>query len=160
MRHAAPEETATVDIPWPTQALLPDDIGKYVARDAKEVERLGWAEFVRRRQGRGDFASLADVKHPARRLLRQYKHRGAPVVLASGSWTEGERQVALKRGPHRSATEHTLFLRKDFASMIEKGQWVVLPYSVARGLPELWLITPGVKVERDQRPCWLGNYSF
>ena len=63
---------------------------------------------------------MADIKHPARRLLQQYKHRGAPVVLMSGSWTEGERQAALKRGPHRSATEHTLFLREEFASMIEK----------------------------------------
>ena len=45
----------------------------------------------------------------------------------SGSWTKGERQAALKRGLHRSATEHTLFLREEFASMIEKGQWVVLP---------------------------------
>ena len=116
-------------IPRPTQATLPDDIGKYVARDAKEVQRLGWAKFVRRRHGHGDFASLADVKHPARRLLRQYKHRGAPVVLMLVSWTEGERQAALKRGPHRSATEHTLFLREEFALMIEKGQWVVLPSS-------------------------------
>ena len=71
---------------------------------------------------------MADVKHPARRLLRQYKHRGTPVFLMSGSWTEGERQAAFKRGPHRSATEHTLFLREEFASMVEKGQCVVLPY--------------------------------
>ena len=75
-------------------------------------------------------------------------------------WTEGERQAALKRGPHRSATEHTLFLQDEFASMIEKGQWVVLPYSVSKGLPGLRLIPPGVKVERDWRPCWLGDYSF
>ena len=82
---------------------------------------------MRRRRGRRDFASLADVKHLARRLLRQYRHRGVPVVLMWGSWTEGECQVALKRGPHRSATEHTLFLWEEFASVIEKGQWVVLP---------------------------------
>ena len=58
-------------------------------------------------------------------------------MLASESWTEGERQAALKQGPHRSATEHTLFLREEFASMIEKGKWVVLPYLVAKGLPDL-----------------------
>ena len=98
-------------IPRPNQVQLPDNIGKYVARDAREVKRLGWTEFVRRQRGRGDFASLEDVKHPARGLLRQYKHRGAPVVLMSGSWTEGERQAALKRGKHRSANEHTLSLR-------------------------------------------------
>ena len=72
----------------------------------------------------------------------------------------GERQAALKRGPHRSATEHTLFLRREFASMIERGQWVVLPYSVAKGLPGLRLSPPVVKVERDRRPLWLGDYSF
>ena len=44
--------------------------------------------------------------------------------------------------------------------MIEKGQWVVLPYLVAKGLPGLRLSLSGVKVERDRRPCWLGNYSF
>ena len=80
------------------QAMLPDDIGKYVARDAKEVKRLGLAEFVRRQRGSGDFASLADIKHLERRFLRQYKHRGAPVVLMSGSWTEGERQAACLKG--------------------------------------------------------------
>ena len=65
-------------IPRPQQAQLPDDIGKYVVRDAEEVTRLGWTEFVRRRRGRGDFASLLEVKPPARHLLRQYKHRAAP----------------------------------------------------------------------------------
>ena len=109
-RITEPDAKRPTRITWPTQAKLPDDIGKYVARDVREVQRLGWVEFMRRRQGRGDFASLADMKHPARRLLWQYKHRRAPVVLSSGSWTEGERQAALKRGPHRSATEHTLFL--------------------------------------------------
>ena len=44
--------------------------------------------------------------------------------------------------------------------MIEKGQWVVLPYSVAKGIPGLRLSPPGVKVERDQRPHWIGDYRF
>ena len=44
--------------------------------------------------------------------------------------------------------------------MIEKGQWVVLPYSVTKGLPGLRMSPPGVKVERDRRPRWLGDYSY
>ena len=147
-------------IPRPKQAQLPDDIGKYVVRDAEEVTRLGWTEFVRRQQVRGYFASLADIRHPARSLVQQHKHRGAPVVLMSGSWTEGESFAAFKMGPYRSATEHTLFLREEFSSILEKGQWVVLPYSVAKGLPGLSLSPPGVKVERDRRPRWLGDYSY
>ena len=44
--------------------------------------------------------------------------------------------------------------------MVAKGQWVVPPYSVAQRLPGLWLIPPGVKIERDLWPCCLGDYSF
>ena len=44
--------------------------------------------------------------------------------------------------------------------MVTKGQRMVLPYSVAKRLPGLRLSPPGVKIERDRRPRWLGNYSF
>ena len=44
--------------------------------------------------------------------------------------------------------------------MVAKGQWVVLPYLVARTLPVLRLSPPGVKEERDMRPQWLGDYSY
>ena len=78
----------------------------------------------------------------------------------TGEWTEGERLAALERGPHKSATEHTPFLRKEFASRVEKCQWMVLPYLVAKRLPGLRLSPPGVKVERDRKPRWLGDYSY
>ena len=68
--------------------------------------------------------------------------------------------AALKRGPHKSATKHAPFLREEFASMVEKGQWVVIPYSVAKRLPRLRLSLPGVKVEQDRIPRWLGYYSY
>ena len=71
------------------------------------------------------------MHHPARQLLRQYKFRGAPVVLAGKEWTEDQRLAALKRGPHKSGLEQTPFLRREFASMVKKGQWVVLPYLVS-----------------------------
>ena len=115
---------------------------------------------MRWQRGRGDFAFLSEVEHPAWRLLRQYKQRGAPVVMMTREWSEGERLAALKRGPHNSATKHTPFLREEFALMVEKGQWVVIPYSVAKRIPGLRLISPGVKVERYRRPRWLGDYSY
>ena len=37
---------------------------------------------------------------------------------------------------------------------------MVLPYSVAKWLLGISLSPPGVKVEWDQRPRWLGNYSY
>ena len=78
----------------------------------------------------------------------------------TGEWMEGERPADLKQVPHKSATEHAPFLHEEFSSMAEKGQWMVLPYLVAKRIPGLRLIPPGVKVERDRRPCWIGHYSY
>ena len=86
------------------------------------------------------------MEHLLQRLLRQYKHRSAPVVMMTEEWTEGERLAALARGPHKSDIEHAPFLREEFASMLDKGQWTVLPYSVAKLLLGLRLSPPGVKV--------------
>ena len=110
MMTSEPDAKRPARIPWPQQALLPDDIGKYVVRGLEAVTRIGWTEFVRWRQGHRDFSSLSEVKHPERRLLRQYKHRGAPVVLMTGEWSEGVRLAGLRRGLHKSVTEHAPFL--------------------------------------------------
>ena len=115
---------------------------------------------MRQQRGRGYFDSLSEVEHPARRLLQQYKHHGAPVMLMTGECLEGEHLAALKQGPHKSATKHAPFLRNEFTSMVEKGQWVVRPYSVAKRLPGLRLSPPGVKAEQDRRPLWLGDYNY
>ena len=70
--------------------------------------------------------SCPEVKHPECRLLRQYEHCGASVVLMTEKLSEGERQASLERGPHRSTTEHASFFREKLALMVEKEQWVVL----------------------------------
>ena len=81
MKTSEPDAKRPAQISRPQQVKLPDDIGKYVVRNAEEVTRLSWTEFVRWRRGRGYFASLSGVEHPARRLLRKYKNHGAPVML-------------------------------------------------------------------------------
>ena len=146
MKTLEPDAKRPTQIHPPHQVKLLDDIVKYVVRDAEEVTWLGWTDFVRQQRGSGDFDSLSEVDHPARRLMRQYKHCGAPVVLMTGGRTEEERLTALKWGLHKSATEHTSFLREEFASMMEKGQWIVLLYPVAKWILGLRLSLPGVKV--------------
>ena len=160
MKTSEPEAKRPTGIPWPKQVKLPDDIGNYVVRDAEEVTRLRWIDFVRWCQGRGDFSSLSEVEHLARRLLHKKKHRGVPAVLIKGERMEGERLEALKMVPHKYSTKHAPFLREEFASMAEKGKWTVLPYLVAKRLPGLRLIPLSVKVERDRRPRWIGDYSY
>ena len=44
--------------------------------------------------------------------------------------------------------------------MIQKGQWVVLPASMAPELKELRLLPPGVVPQRDRRPQWICNYTW
>ena len=55
---------------------------------------------------------------------------------------------------------HITFFWEEFASMAYKGQWVVLPYLVAKDIPGLRISPPGVKEEEDICPGWLGGYSF
>ena len=73
---------------------------------------------------------------------------------------EGERLAALNWGQHKPVTKHTPFIPEEFASMVEKGQWVVLPYLVNKRLLGLRLSLPIVKVERDRIPCWIIYYSY
>jgi hypothetical protein len=61
---------------------------------------------------------------------------------------------------HRSTLEFRDFLRNEFADMIEAGQWLALPYSVVRHLPNLWISPTGVVPQRDRRPWIIVDYSF
>ena len=106
--------------------------------------------------GMRQLVSLEKVDHPARQLLRQYRYRGAPVVLAKKIWMEGHQTSALARVHHKSMEEHSPFLCDEFTIMIKKERWVVLPCPVPQRLTGLTLIPHGVKLDRDRRPCWLG----
>jgi hypothetical protein len=66
----------------------------------------------------------------------------------------------LLRGAHKSCFEHLSFLQEEFVEMIEKQQWVILPYEVAKNLPGLRLSPPGCIPQRDRRPRWICDYSF
>jgi hypothetical protein len=91
-----------------------------------------WQDFVKIWCGKGNFASLDNVNRPARRLLIHYNHRGAPVKFSTAPWTRDSINQAIKLGPHRSCNEYIDFLEEEFVDMIQKGQWVILPASVAK----------------------------
>ena len=120
------------------------ELGELIFRDSKLVEELGWEKFVKRRRGVGDLTEMENLRHPARRLLRQYRFTGVPVKLTDEDWGEEKIREALQRGPHPSAMLHNKFLFNEFISMIHLDQWVVLPYSVAKNLKHLHISPPGV----------------
>ncbi len=139
---------------------MPDELGKYILRDTELVCALGWKSFVEQRRGRGDLSSMDKVRHPARRLLRQYKSRGVPVVMSTAPWSPGRIQAALQRGPHKSAIEHSEFLRSEFANMVQKNQWVVLPFSSVADLPGLCISPMGVVPQHERRPRTIVDYTY
>ena len=118
-------------------AQLPSDLGELIAHDTALLQRLGWRGLVAHRRPSSDFASLDNLHHPARRLLRLYAHRGAPVKFATPPWNRQHLQRALSRGPHCSSLEYIDFLQEEFVDMINKGQWVILPAKAVLHLPGL-----------------------
>ena len=139
---------------------VPTDLGECISRDVKLLDKLGWHGLVNQRRPTGDFSSLTNVHHPARRLLKLYKYRGAPVKFATPPWNRQQILHALHRGPHKSCHDHVSFLHDKFKDMISKGQWLILPYSAVKNLPGLRLSPPGVVPQRNRRPRWICDYSW
>ena len=70
------------------------------------------------------------------------------MVFLEKDCTEGHKIGSLGRRTHQSRLLHVPFLWEEFALMFEKGQWGFLSYSLAKEIPRLILIPPGVKEER------------
>ena len=139
---------------------MPKELGKLVERDVLLLRELGWKAFVQHRRQCSDFSTLDKFNHHAKRLIRHYTNRGAPVKFSSKHWTRGRIHRALQRGPHKSCHEHLKFLQEEFVDMINKQQWVIMPASEALKLSGLRLSPPGCVPQCDRRPRWICDYSF
>ena len=129
---------------------IPKDLGEYISRDTSLIQAMGWDQFVKHRRPQSDFSSL-QINHPARQLLKHYRDHGVPIQLTSPPWSQQKLQHALHRGPHKSSYEYLDFLEYEFVDMIQKGQWVVIPFSLAKNLPGLRL-SPPPQLSRSSPP--------
>ena len=139
---------------------LPPELGKYIERDVNLLKQLGWKKFVRQRRPTRDLGPMDNIHHPAKRLLQHYRNHGAPVKLTTKPWSRERVKQSLKRGAHKSCFDYLDFLEEEFIDMINKDQWVILPYKVVKDLPGLRLSPPGVVPQRERRPRWICDYSF
>jgi hypothetical protein len=121
----ATKRAALADVPRPSGVSI--ELGEYIDRDVRLLRSLGWHGLIAHRRPLSNFSQLDNVPHPARRLLRLYKHRGAPVKFSIPPWTWLQVKRTLSCGPHKSAHEYLDYLEKECVDMINKGQWVVLP---------------------------------
>ena len=144
----------------PVAPLVSNDLGTYIARDVTLLNKLGWKKIVQSRRRRGDLADLSNLPHHAKGLLQHYKNHGAPVKVTTKPWSQHRLRTAIERGPHKSCYEHLEFLEDEFIDMINKQQWVILPYTVAKQLKNLRLSPPGVVPQRGRRPRWIVDYTW
>ena len=119
-----------------------------------------WDLFVNELRGPSYLApELDQVQHPATPLLVDWRDHGVPVYTTTDPWTESQKDACIQRGCHKSAKDHSDFLRDEMAEFVESKFWAVLPYRVIRHLP-LMLSPAAVKDERDRKPRLIIDHSW
>ena len=120
-----------------------------------------WESFVHQFRGRSYLSpDIEKVEHPAIPLLTKWRDEGVPAESCSEPWSVEQTDLCIKRGCHTSAKEHATFLRDEMSDFIENKFWMVLPYDLVRGLPDLQLSPASVKDERDRRPRLICDHSW
>ena len=95
-----------------------------------------WASFVTSVRGRGDLhPGVKELPHPAAHLLSRFQKSGTPAMMKTAPWFAERIDDALKRGPCQSSHRGIEFLREEYADMMDKEQWTVLPASLVKDIP-------------------------
>ena len=145
-----------------TLKLREDRLGALVSELISSLESSSsWDEFVNTFRGHSYLADdLQDLPHPAAPILKMWQQSGVPVHSKTEPWTSQQKDEAVARGCHPSASVHAEFVRDEMASFIESNFWVVLPYDLVRDLLLLRLTPLAVKEERDRRARLLMDHSW
>jgi len=86
--------------------------------------------------------------------------RGVPMKMHTAGRDENSINNAVKLGPHMFAKLHKEFLSLEFIDMINLGQCVILPFSIAKKLTNLHVSPLGVVLQRGRRPWWICDYKW
>ena len=120
-----------------------------------------WESFIQEYRGPSYLSSELDqVDHPAAALLRRWRDEGVPVHTSSPPWTLAQKDACIQRGCHKSAKDHSSFLREELAEFMESKSWMVLPYRLVRHLEALMFSPAAVKEERERKPRLLCDHSW
>ena len=140
----------------------PDRLDELIQTTVKQFSTSSsWGDFIRSVRGRGDLhPDIANIPHPAAHLLSRFQKVGAPAIMSGELWNEGRIEAALKRGPHSSSKEGIEFLRNEFADMIEKQQWIVLPAEMIKRMFGLRLSPIGLVPQTNRRDRMISDSSY
>ena len=112
----------------------PDHLDELIQAIAQQFSlSTSWGDFIRTVRGCGDLhPDIANIPHPAAHFLSQFLKVGTPAIMLGEPWSDGKIEAALKQGPHSSCKESIKFLQNEFADMINKQQWIVLPADIIK----------------------------
>jgi hypothetical protein len=129
-----------------TRIDVSDELGALISAAACDFKQSSsWNSFIQNSRHTSDMhAEVAALSHPASRLLNQYQKRGVPITMRNLPWSQQRKNAAIKRGAHLSAKQQTAFLRQEFASIINKGQWTLLPERLVSHMRKLGISHIGV----------------
>jgi hypothetical protein len=154
-------DTASVPSCFLAGSQLRDDpLGKLALASASALSAMSFGELCSLHRGPSCLANTTLLPHSASSLLSTLRSDGAKAAQLSEPWPQERLDAAAARGPHRSTHEHIGFMRQEFCDMIEAGQWMAVPYSAVRHLPNLRLSPTGVVPQRDRRPRPIVDYTF
>jgi hypothetical protein len=127
-------------------------LGEYLVCFSGHLQSQGWHKLITRCRLPTDFATnVQRLPHRAAQLLDHLRRHGASVPFKTAPWTQARLDAALAWGSHMSAIDHLAFLQEEILAMMQKGQWIPLPYALVKDRPNLRLSPLGVVPQRDRR---------
>ena len=129
-----------------------DTLGEFIKLDTDFLENSkSWVNLFKSTQGRSNFQpNLHSIHHPEIPLLSTYAKNGVQVLLSTDLWSLEQKDAAIERGCHKSASDFTSFLREEMATMRQKGMFIVMPYKLIRDHPYIHIIPIGCIPQRDR----------
>ena len=125
------------------------------------LHTMGFSHTVRRFRTPSDIPpSVQHLPHPAARFLAYLARHGAPAKMHTAPWLLHCKLAAIRRGPHKSALEYSDFLEGEMTEMVQRGQWMVLPFDAVQHLPNLRISPLGVVPQHKRRPRTIVDLSF
>jgi hypothetical protein len=120
-------------------------LGEYIVLYSSRYCPQGWTKFINGCRLPSDFATnVKQLPHHAARLLDHLRRHGASVPFITVPWTQAKLEEAKSHDSHKSSKDHLDFLLEEILSMMQKGQWILLPYELIKDLPNLRLSPLGM----------------
>ena len=140
-------------------ARLPDALGKSVLKYKKVLTPHEFYRIVDRARGRYELRAMSPADHPAAMYLNHLREHGADVILnLPHDLARLEQQI--RKGAHPSARARSAFFRAEVLDQVRKGHLLVLPLSIIKHIPHLYLSPAACIPQEGRRDRPIYDYTY